>query len=92
MNEKVITVKHNGLAREIIAFQKRADNAGSLAMPDGILKCSLPLEPFEKTGFNAMQKCVLCSFYLISDSAVTSFLIFHSTIRHIFFQIPAPHG
>ena len=86
------TERNNGLFRKIVAFQKRTDNPGSLPVPYRIIKCSLPLEPSEKTGFNAMQKCVLCSFYLISDSAVTRFLIFHSTIRHIFFQIPALHG
>ena len=77
---------------KIIALQKCIDNTRGLPVPNRVLKCSLPLEPSEKTGFNAMQKCVLCSFYLISDSAVTSFLIFQSTIRHISFQIPALHG
>ena len=61
---------------EIIAFQKGADNSRCLSMPDRIVKCSPPLQSLVNTGFNAIQKCVLCFFLADFWIAFSPFFLF----------------
>ena len=61
------------LTGHIVIVQKAVQDHRHISPPVRELKCSLPLEPFENTGFNAIQKCVLCSFYPISNSVAAHF-------------------
>lgn len=54
--------RNNRLSGEIVFVKEAVHHLGKVIPPQRIVKCSLPLEPIENTGFNAIQKCVLCSF------------------------------